>query len=235
MAAEATDSNELASFGYKQELDRSLGSFSSFAAGFSYISILTGVFQLFAFGFAFGGPGGVVDVADRLHRPDVRRPVLRRARGPVSAGRLGLPVVQAHRQRLHVVDGGLDHGRRLDRDGGRGGRRLAGHPAAGLDLLPDPRRQGRRGDLPDQGRRAERDPPGRDPRRLHDDREHDRRQADGADQQRRRDPRAHRRDAADRPARSSTSAAGPTSCSRPSASARATSGATSAPSSSAAS
>ena len=56
MAAQATDSNELAQFGYKQELDRSLGSFSSFAAGFSYISILTGVFQLFAFGFAFAGP-----------------------------------------------------------------------------------------------------------------------------------------------------------------------------------
>ena len=56
MAVQATDSHELAEFGYKQELDRSLGSFSSFAAGFSYISILTGVFQLFAFGFAFGGP-----------------------------------------------------------------------------------------------------------------------------------------------------------------------------------
>ncbi len=50
------DSQELAEFGYKQELDRSLGRFSSFAAGFSYISILTGVFQLFAFGFAFAGP-----------------------------------------------------------------------------------------------------------------------------------------------------------------------------------
>jgi urea carboxylase system permease len=50
------DSNELAGLGYKQELDRSLGSFSSFAAGFSYISILTGVIQLFAFGFLFAGP-----------------------------------------------------------------------------------------------------------------------------------------------------------------------------------
>jgi urea carboxylase system permease len=50
------DSGELAGFGYKQELDRSLGSFSSFAAGFSYISILTGVIQLFAFGFLFAGP-----------------------------------------------------------------------------------------------------------------------------------------------------------------------------------
>jgi urea carboxylase system permease len=53
----SADSGELAGFGYKQELDRSLGKFSSFAAGFSYISILTGVFQLFAFGFAFAGPG----------------------------------------------------------------------------------------------------------------------------------------------------------------------------------
>jgi urea carboxylase system permease len=52
----ATDSRELAGFGYKQELDRSLGSFSSFAAGFSYISILTGVFELFGFGFLNAGP-----------------------------------------------------------------------------------------------------------------------------------------------------------------------------------
>jgi urea carboxylase system permease len=50
------DSSELAGLGYKQELDRSLGNFSSFAAGFSYISILTGVIQLFAFGFLFAGP-----------------------------------------------------------------------------------------------------------------------------------------------------------------------------------
>jgi urea carboxylase system permease len=50
------DSSELAQFGYKQELDRSLGSFSSFAAGFSYISILTGVFELFGFGFNNAGP-----------------------------------------------------------------------------------------------------------------------------------------------------------------------------------
>ena len=52
----ATDTSELARFGYRQELERSLGSFSSFAAGFSYISIMTGVFQLFFFGFSSGGP-----------------------------------------------------------------------------------------------------------------------------------------------------------------------------------
>src|SRR4051812_46171804 len=50
------DSSELEKFGYRQELERSLGSFSSFASGFSYISIMTGVFQLFFFGFGSGGP-----------------------------------------------------------------------------------------------------------------------------------------------------------------------------------
>ncbi len=54
---EAADSSELATFGYKQELDRSLGSFSAFAAGFSYISILTGVTALFATGYLYAGPG----------------------------------------------------------------------------------------------------------------------------------------------------------------------------------
>ncbi|MET0973889.1 MAG: APC family permease [Thermoleophilaceae bacterium] len=49
-------SEELAEFGYNQSLDRSIGKFASFAAGISYISILTGVFQLFFFGFALGGP-----------------------------------------------------------------------------------------------------------------------------------------------------------------------------------
>jgi urea carboxylase system permease len=46
----------LADFGYTQSLDRSIGKFASFAAGISYISILTGTFQLFYFGYAFGGP-----------------------------------------------------------------------------------------------------------------------------------------------------------------------------------
>jgi urea carboxylase system permease len=50
------DTTDLARFGYKQELQRSMGSFSSFAAGFSYISILTGLFQMFYLGYAAGGP-----------------------------------------------------------------------------------------------------------------------------------------------------------------------------------
>ena len=38
-------------------LDRTLGSFSAFAAGFSYISLLTGVFQTFYLGYGAAGPG----------------------------------------------------------------------------------------------------------------------------------------------------------------------------------
>jgi urea carboxylase system permease len=52
---DAGDSS-LAAFGYRQELHRSLGRYASFAAGFSFISVLTTVFQFFAFGYAFGGP-----------------------------------------------------------------------------------------------------------------------------------------------------------------------------------
>jgi urea carboxylase system permease len=55
--APVTDNNDLASFGYRQELKRSMGSFSSFAAGFSYISILTGLFQMFHLGYGVAGPG----------------------------------------------------------------------------------------------------------------------------------------------------------------------------------
>ncbi|WP_055492958.1 APC family permease [Streptomyces sp. TP-A0356] len=50
------DDAELAEFGYKPELKRSLGNFHTFAAGISYISILTGTFQLFYFGYGSGGP-----------------------------------------------------------------------------------------------------------------------------------------------------------------------------------
>jgi urea carboxylase system permease len=44
------DEHDLARFGYKQELKRSLGVFSSFAVAFSYISPSTGIFTLFALG-----------------------------------------------------------------------------------------------------------------------------------------------------------------------------------------
>jgi urea carboxylase system permease len=52
----AADDHDLATFGYKQELVRSLGAFSAFAIGFAFISILTGAFQLFGFAYGNGGP-----------------------------------------------------------------------------------------------------------------------------------------------------------------------------------
>ncbi|MFI6289198.1 APC family permease [Streptomyces sp. NPDC051018] len=50
------DDEALGALGYRPELKRTLGNFHTFAAGISYISILTGTFQLFYFGVAFGGP-----------------------------------------------------------------------------------------------------------------------------------------------------------------------------------
>ena len=55
-ATDSADGEDLAALGYKQHLERSVGRFGSFAAGISYISILTGTFQLFYFGFGSGGP-----------------------------------------------------------------------------------------------------------------------------------------------------------------------------------
>lgn len=54
-AGPADGSAALAGFGYRQELHRSMGRYASFAAGFSFISVLTTVFQFFAFGYSFGG------------------------------------------------------------------------------------------------------------------------------------------------------------------------------------
>jgi len=55
-ATQSSDDSGLEDFGYKESLDRSIGKFASFAAGVSYISILTGTFQLFYFGFGTAGP-----------------------------------------------------------------------------------------------------------------------------------------------------------------------------------
>lgn len=53
--ATGTEHHDLGSLGYTQELHRGVGYFASFAAGFSFVSILTTVFQLFGLGFSFGG------------------------------------------------------------------------------------------------------------------------------------------------------------------------------------
>ena len=55
-AAAGRSDSGMEHFGYRESLDRSIGAFGSFAAGVSYISILTGTFQLFYFGFGTAGP-----------------------------------------------------------------------------------------------------------------------------------------------------------------------------------
>ena len=50
------DSKLLEKFGYKQKLNRSMKGFSSFAISFSLISILTGIFANFHFGYTQVGP-----------------------------------------------------------------------------------------------------------------------------------------------------------------------------------
>ncbi|RNF86973.1 APC family permease [Streptomyces botrytidirepellens] len=55
-AGTAHDDDSLTELGYRPELKRTLGNFHTFAAGISYISILTGTFQLFYFGVTHGGP-----------------------------------------------------------------------------------------------------------------------------------------------------------------------------------
>jgi amino acid transporter len=53
---EDADAAELRAFGYWQQLRRSMGVFSSFAISFSMVSIITGVFAHFDFGFKQVGP-----------------------------------------------------------------------------------------------------------------------------------------------------------------------------------
>jgi len=55
MTEVSRDEQDLARFGYKQELKRSLGGFSSFAVAFSYISPSTGIFALFYLGLTTVG------------------------------------------------------------------------------------------------------------------------------------------------------------------------------------
>jgi amino acid transporter len=55
----ADDAGRLARFGYAQELRRRLGGFSTFAIGFSVISVLTGVTSTFGDALGAGGPAGL--------------------------------------------------------------------------------------------------------------------------------------------------------------------------------
>jgi amino acid transporter len=54
------DTEQLAKFGYKQDLRRSLGFFSTFAIAFSFISATNGFYALFYYGLDVGGPAGLI-------------------------------------------------------------------------------------------------------------------------------------------------------------------------------
>ena len=82
---EQQDSKDLEQFGYRQQLERSLGAFSSFAIAFSLISINTGIFANFGHGYRHVGPavlwswlvvlGGQLLVALVMARLAVRIPL----------------------------------------------------------------------------------------------------------------------------------------------------------------
>lgn len=82
---EQQDSRDLEQFGYRPQLERSLGAFSSFAIAFSLISINTGIFANFGHGYRHVGPavlwswlvvlGGQLLVALVMARLAVRIPL----------------------------------------------------------------------------------------------------------------------------------------------------------------
>lgn len=55
----STDDHDLLSAGYRPQFRRGLGAFTAFAAGFSYLSILTGIVQNFYLGYREAGPAFV--------------------------------------------------------------------------------------------------------------------------------------------------------------------------------
>lgn len=59
MGLPETDDGDLARAGYRPAFRRRLGAFAAFAAGFSYLSILTGVVQNFYLGYGRAGPAFV--------------------------------------------------------------------------------------------------------------------------------------------------------------------------------
>ncbi|MFC4224336.1 APC family permease [Lysinibacter cavernae] len=56
---QSSDENELADYGYKQELKRSLSPWAVFALGFATISPVVGIYAVIQLGFAFTGPAWI--------------------------------------------------------------------------------------------------------------------------------------------------------------------------------
>jgi urea carboxylase system permease len=59
MDDQTTDTRDLAQFGYRQRLDRTLGAVTTFALAYGWVAILVGVNALFFFGFGAAGPAFV--------------------------------------------------------------------------------------------------------------------------------------------------------------------------------
>lgn len=53
---DGADARQLAALGYKSRFDRSMSLWENFALGFTYLSPVVGVYSVFAFGLAAGGP-----------------------------------------------------------------------------------------------------------------------------------------------------------------------------------
>lgn len=59
---DARDAAQLASFGYQQQLSRVLNVWTNFSVGFTYLSPVVGVYALFGYGLATGGPAFIWSV-----------------------------------------------------------------------------------------------------------------------------------------------------------------------------
>jgi hypothetical protein len=118
----STPVDDLGKLGYKQELHRKVGPFGSFAAGFSFVSILTTVFQLFWLGFGFGG------AAFFWTWP------------AVFAGQLLVALVFSElAARYPISVHRLDHDYRPNPYSCHSGNRTPGSASSGLERLPDHR------------------------------------------------------------------------------------------------
>ena len=141
-ASPAQDAHDLASFGYRQRLDRTLGGFSSFAAGFSYLSILTGLPQLFYLGFGAGGPGVLLDLADGPCRPVPGGALLRRSWRRGTRSRAASTSGRSRSARGVGWMAGLGLPRLLGDHARRRSPWRSRHPAADLARVPVRRRAG---------------------------------------------------------------------------------------------
>ena len=220
------DDDELGEFGYKQELDRTLGTLRDLRGGDQLHLDPHRHLPALLLRLRLRRTGLLVVVADGLRRPAHGRAVLRRAGRQVPGRGLDLQLGQAAEQPARGLAGRLDDAHGVDRD------RSAAVALAYQITLPQisrllPVLRRRHGQV---RLRRQRGDPRHGADHLHDDHQRHRRQADGAHQQHRRLHRADRGGAADRRRWRSTSRAGPTSSWTPRAAARTGSSATSAPS-----